>query len=898
VRLSAFLGRDEDQVRLVEAVTAAPLVTVTGPGGIGKTRLVREAARDFVDRVTEEVVFAELAALPAGSDLSALDGELGFSSPEAAAVALNERSALLVLDNCEHIIDAVAEFVLRFLRASESARVIATSREPIGVEGERVFPLAPLDVPVGDIDVETFPAVQLFMDRSISAGADWERSPEMLGSIAELCRRLDGLPLAIELAAARTRALSPADLLASIDRRLELLQRPAARGSAARHDSVRAAIDTSVHLLEDEERTSFHRLGIFAGPFDADLAHGVIGSPATDQLHTLDLLGRLVDRSLIVSERVGPVTNFRLLELLRVYAAEALEDDGEYDDISERFVATMTSAAEHIVAMSLEGWSAELVARIAAMFHNLATAIGWSIDHDATPDRALRMFLPMFSTVHQSRSREVLEIGDRIFARWPDDLAPWRAEALAVQATAAVVAGDLEGAFEVAQASLADPDATGLARMVAERALGFATRARQEYEDSATHFSNARGEAASIGAVSYERELTGFVASVLDLRGEGERSLALLESAIDEVSGADDPINEAWLRLVRSTVLMRAERWDEARADTDHARATAESLLYPWWEGAVLRQLAILSAYQASLLGLSNGWPASVGLWRAAIENAASRGSVGEVALTLRAAAAVALRLGDDDTAAALLATVPDSHELTVMAELFPDEAERLDATRPARSAPDLPDALRLARVILVDNQIIEPTGVASVPSETKSSVGSLHRAGGQWDVVFKGRSAQIRDLKGLSDLAVLLNRPNTEVHCLELMGGAALDGVGPQLDDRARREYQTRIEELQREIDSAAADNDIARAERAELELDALVEQLSEAFGIGGRARVNRSSAERARTAVTYRIRAAIRRLDEVHPDLGRHLSNAIRTGTWCSYQPESDVTWDVTSR
>jgi tetratricopeptide (TPR) repeat protein len=534
------------------------------------------------------------------------------------------------------------------------------------------------------------------------------------------------------------------------------------------------------------------------------------------------------------------------------------------------------------------------------MYHNLAAAISWSIEHDAAPDRAFCLFLPMFSTVHQSRSHEVLDIGDRIFARWPDEHAPWRAEALAVRATAAVVAGELDTAEDVAGASLADPDASGVGRMVAERALGFATRARQAYDESVLHFSRARAEAALIGAVSYERELTGFVASVLDLQGEHDRALDLLGSAIDEVSGADDPINEAWLRLVRSTVLMRAEQWDGARADTDHARAIADSLLYPWWEGAVLRQLAILSAHQASLLGITNGWRTSLDLWRAAVENAASRGSVGEVALTMRAAAAVALRLGEQDTADALLTAVPDALELTVMAELFPDEARQLEnTTQPTRRPLDLPSALRVAREILVDRGAAEAAETTARPDDPGSSAaqGALHRSGGQWSVTYKGRVAQLRNLKGLSDLAVLLTRAPSEVHCLELMGGADLAGVGPQLDDRARSEYQARIEDLQREVDSAAADNDVARAERAELELDALVEQLSEAFGLGGRARANRSSAERARTAVTYRIRAAIRRLDEVHPELGRHLNNAIRTGTWCSYRPEADMTWEVSS-
>jgi predicted ATPase len=892
VQLSSFLGRDDEQARLVELVITSPLVTVTGAGGIGKTRLVREAVKDLSARVTDDVVFAELALLSPGADVGEINGEIGFSSPEAAAVALTGRSALLVLDNCEHVLDAVADFVARFLVASDSARVVATSREPLGVEGEHVMPLRPLDVPAGDVDVRGAAAVQLFLDRSASAGAAWDETPELLASVSELCRRLDGLPLAIELAAARTRAMTPADILMNIDSRLELLRRPALRGLSARHNSIRAAIDTSIDLLDDDERRAFRRLGAFAGPFGAGSAETLIAGD--DRLESLDRLTQLVDRSLVVAEQVGPLTQYRLLELLRDHAREALVAAGEWDAVHERFVEAMVAAADDIVASGLSGWSAELVARIASEYHNLGSAIDWCIEHDPGSERAVRLYLPLFSSIHQSRSREVLDIGRRIFDRWPDGPGAGRAEALAVLATAAVVAGDIDRALVLAQASRDDPDGTAIARMVAHRASGFATRARRDYEAAATHFAAGLAEAKGLGAVSYARELTGFVAAVRDLEGDGAGALEILDGALDEVVQADDPINEAWLRLVKSTVLMRANRWEEAEQETAQAQATAESLLYPWWEGAVLRQLAILAAYQASLRGMSGGWAASVAAWRAAVENAAARGSTGEVALTLRAAAAVALKLGEDQVSRELMAAVPTTLELTVMADLFPEEARRLEAEVVHDAIPpDLPEALRRARAILVE----ETTPATSEATDARPPTypAALIREADGWEVIYAGRSVRVRNLKGLLDLARLLPRPGVEVHCLELMGGVDVGDAGPQLDEQARKQYQRRIEELQREIDEASADNDSARGERAELELDALVEQLSDAFGLGGRSRSAKSSVERARTAVTYRIRAAIKRLDEVHPELGRHLTNAVRTGTWCSYQPETDVSWEI---
>ena len=171
-----------------------------------------------------------------------------------------------------------------------------------------------------------------------------------------------------------------------------------------------------------------------------------------------------------------------------------------------------------------------------------------------------------------------------------------------------------------------------------------------------------------------------------------------------------------------------------------------------------------------------------------------------------------------------------------------------------------------------------------------------MRRDGDVWLISYKGNSVRLRDLKGLHDLAVLFERTGQEIHCLELMGAAHVqESTGAVLDSRARKEYQDRIIDLQTEIDDARAANDPARAERAEVELDALVQQLSEAFGIAGRARGRGSSAERARTAVTYRIRATVKRIADIHPDLARHLDNAVRTGTWCSYRPDAEVAWAV---
>jgi hypothetical protein len=187
------------------------------------------------------------------------------------------------------------------------------------------------------------------------------------------------------------------------------------------------------------------------------------------------------------------------------------------------------------------------------------------------------------------------------------------------------------------------------------------------------------------------------------------------------------------------------------------------------------------------------------------------------------------------------------------------------------------------------------PEATAAAPAQSSGSA-AMVREGPTWSVAFAGSTCRLRDSKGVRDLTVILARPGEDVHCLELVGGADVGaGAGPVIDQQARRAYERRIRDLQGDIDEARAENDLVRAERAEAELDALVQQLSEAFGLSGRARASGSAAERARSAVGWRIRAAVRQATEAHPALGRHLANAVRTGTWCSYRPETDITWKI---
>ena len=367
--------------------------------------------------------------------------------------------------------------------------------------------------------------------------------------------------------------------------------------------------------------------------------------------------------------------------------------------------------------------------------------------------------------------------------------------------------------------------------------------------------------------------------------------MQLLDEVLEQGEAADDLMVTSFAHLVRACVLVRAGELAGADAAITAAEQAMIRLRQPWWDAATLRLRAAVTALRPG------GWPRAAPCWRVAVDHAASEGAVGELAIVLRTAASVALHVGEPAIAATLFAAAPPSTAITVLPELFPEELAVLQSRAVGDPGLHLVDAVARAREALDATSLVPVVAMDSSPTrELTPAPAELVAEGGTWRVEFGGRTARVRDIKGIGDLAVLLRQPGVEVHALQLMGGRDVgDAAGPVLDQTARRAYQERIVELQRDIDEAREANDSARADRAEVELDALVAELSTAFGLGQRARSTGSSAERARTAVTYRIRAAIRRLAEVQPELGRHLTNSVRTGTWCSYQPEADVVWRI---
>jgi predicted ATPase len=342
---SELIGREAERAEVANLVAAHRLVTLIGAGGIGKTRLGLEVARELLPKFADGAWVAELAPL---SDpelvpvtvATALRLELpaGRVSAKRIAAALGSKQVLLVLDNCEHVIEAAASMAEVLLR-STSATVMVTSREPLRAEGECLYRVPPLDVPAEGVqdmdDLLRHGAVRLFVARTRAAEPNFSADVRIGAAIAAICRCLDGIPLAIELAAARAAALGVEGLAARIDDRFGVLT-GGRRTALPRHQTLRATLDWSYELLTDPERVVLRRLGIFSGGFTLEAAGAVATSAENAGSELVDCVTNLVSKSLVMADHADAMTRYRLLETTRAYAREKLGESGEFESVARR----------------------------------------------------------------------------------------------------------------------------------------------------------------------------------------------------------------------------------------------------------------------------------------------------------------------------------------------------------------------------------------------------------------------------------------------------------------------------------------------------------------------------------------------------------------------------------
>jgi predicted ATPase/DNA-binding CsgD family transcriptional regulator len=398
-QLSSFIGREREIEQVKHLLSGSRLVTLTGAGGCGKTRLALQVAIDLVDvpsrgssqRFKDGAWWVELASLTEASRVpqevaNTLTVREVPSQPlsETLANHLRVRRLLLILDNCEHLIMACAQLAEGLLQACPHLTILATSREPLGLAGEMVFHVPSLSTPPAQLQspqvlqvLMQYEAVRLFVERAVAAQLSFKLTEQNAPAVAQICQRLDGIPLALELAAARVKVLKVEHIAARLDDRFNLLT-TGNRTALPRHQTLRATIDWSYDLLPEDGRILFRRLSVFAGGFTMNAAERICSDEPLTPRAVLDLLARLVDRSLVMVDQQHEEERYRMLETIRQYASEKLVESGEVVTIRNRHVDFFLQLAEEAAPQMEGSEQVTWLNRLEREHDNMRAALAWS----------------------------------------------------------------------------------------------------------------------------------------------------------------------------------------------------------------------------------------------------------------------------------------------------------------------------------------------------------------------------------------------------------------------------------------------------------------------------------------------------------------------------------------
>jgi predicted ATPase len=541
--LSAFVGRESELAEVHSLIESSRLVTLTGAGGSGKTRLALQVAAELLDGSGEGVWFVELAKITEsehvpGAVASALRlGQRAGRPPlELLLEVLGDQDVLVVLDNCEHVIDACAKLADLVHRSCPRVHLLATSREPLAIDGERVYRVRPLSLPSEDVDavedLEGSDAVQLFVERARAHDDTFSLDDSIASLVASICRRLDGVPFAIELAAARLASMSLVNLNDRLDQRFRLLT-GGSRNALPRQQTLQATVEWSFDLLSAPEQEVLRRLSVFVGGFELDAAEAVCSVGAAEIFEVADLLGSLVNKSLVVAERSSGSLRYRLLETIRQYAAgQLVETDGEAQTRQARsmhaefYLQLSETAAPDLTGPRQGAW----LKRLDLEWANIQTTLAYLCDEPDRTEEVLRLGVALhrfFASRGHLDSiaylRAALERSDQVPA--------------ALRARALFVTGDLVAVLVGAQVRLELRTATELV----ERAL-----------DMARDLDDRKLVAEALCCLSW----------VAHLQGESGEATRLAEAAVKaaRIVGDPDVIGDALSSLASAEPTLTGKR--------------------------------------------------------------------------------------------------------------------------------------------------------------------------------------------------------------------------------------------------------------------------------------------------------------------------------------------------
>jgi len=689
--MTSFVGRAQEIVEVKRTLAMTRILTLAGAGGSGKTRLALEVARDLKGAYPDGVWMVELAPL---SEPGLVAQEVAWAlevterpgEPLADTLgdSLTDKEMLLVLDNCEHVIDAAARLADRLLRSCPRLRILATSREPLSIAGEVVWQVDPLSLPDRDgvASVEglmRYEALRLFVDRARLRLPDFELTEENAEAVARVCLKLDGIPLAIELATARMGALAVENVAQRLEISLDVLK-GASRTAAARQRTLKATLDWSNDLLSEAERGLFRSISVFAGGWTLEAAETVCSEDGIEHEKVLVLLSALVDKSLVLAGVVsrGPV-RYRMLEPIRQYAWEKLEQNGEADEERDRHAAFFLALAEEADPKLAGPQQGVWVERLEAEHDNLREALSWFLEHEEGGETALRLGAALWrfwnTRGHLSEGTKWLE---RVLAEGDRAASPARVKALEGMGWMAQFQGEYQRARATYEEMLELSRGLGDKGNIATALNSLGTVAAQQGDNEQARALlqenlgvieelEAEGDPATTLKKFYVSNLLGYLA----INDEGnyawgtvlwEESLALAREA------GDDYLVGITLGNLGHVALLQRD-FERAKACSEEALASANEL---GSAGVELIPTACLNLGLATL-GLGE-YERAMGSFEEALVMSQDMGRTPQVIETLEGMASLAGTVGNATRAAHLWGAAEAARQATGIIAFSPGE--------------------------------------------------------------------------------------------------------------------------------------------------------------------------------------------------------------------------------